>query len=187
MRKTLVVLFGFVCFAPIRLDANGTANIVAVAVERAPDHAYVVTGAFDVTASPEIVWQVLTDYDGIGGFVSSIKQSTIKHRADGHVLLEQQGVGRAWFVSLPIHVILDVEEDGNHTALTFHDVCGKSFTTYEGKWELTTAAGGTHVTYELKADPVGSQPGFVAKPAMRANVQKLLDEVRQEILTRSGR
>jgi hypothetical protein len=119
--------------------------------------------------------------------VSSIRQSTAKHQADGHVLLEQQGVGHAWFVSLPMHVILDVEEGANHTALSFRDVCGKSFTTYEGKWELTTRSGGTHVTYELKADPVGSQPGFVAKPAMRANVQKLLDDVRREILTRSAR
>jgi hypothetical protein len=38
---------------------------------------------------------------------------------------------RAWFVWLPMHVVLEVrEQDGR--MLVFRDVCGKSFTVYEG-------------------------------------------------------
>ena len=68
----------------------------------------IVEAAFDVNVPTPLAWEVLTDYEGIGRFVSSIRQSTIKKREVGRVLLEQHGVGRAWIVSLPMHVVLDV-------------------------------------------------------------------------------
>ena len=70
---------------------------------------------------------------------------------------------------------------------SFRDVCGKSFTTYEGTWELTTIDGGTRVTYRLKADPNGRQPAMLARSAIKGSVRKLLDEVRNEMLARAAR
>ena len=124
----------------------------SVDVEHGADKTYVVDAAFDVNVPASLAWEVLTDYEGIGRFVSSIRQSTIQRREAGRVLLEQHGVGRAWIVSLPMHVVLDVREH-DQRMLVFRDVCGKSFTTYEGTWELTTIGGGTRVTYRLTADP----------------------------------
>ena len=102
------------------------------------------------------------------------------------MLLEQHGVGRAWIVSLPMHVVLDVREH-DQRMLVFRDVCGKSFTTYEGTWELTTIGSGTRVTYRLTADPNGRQPAMLARSAIKGSVRKLLDEVRHEILARAAR
>jgi carbon monoxide dehydrogenase subunit G len=166
--------------------ALGANTPVSVDVERGADKAYVVDAAFDVNVPPSVVWEVLTDYEGIGRFVSSIRYSTIKKREAGRVLLEQQGVGRAWIVSLPMHVVLDVREQ-DQRVLAFRDVCGKSFTTYEGTWELSTIGGGTRVTYRLTADPNGRQPAMLARSAIRGSVRKLLDEVRHEILARAAR
>src|SRR5688572_20516767 len=109
------------------LNANTS---VSVDVERGTNKAYIVDAAFDVDAPAAIAWEVLTDYEGIGRFVSSIRQSTVKQRSGGRVLLEQHGVGRAWIVSLPMHVVLEVREQ-DARVLMFRDVCGKSFTTYE--------------------------------------------------------
>ena len=159
---------------------------VSVDVERGTDKAYVVDAAFDVNAPATIAWEVLTDYEGIGRFVSSIRQSTIKQRSGGRVLLEQHGVGRAWIVSLPMHVVLDVREQ-DQRVLAFRDVCGKSFTTYEGVWEITTIGSVTRVTYRLKADPGGRQPAMLARSAIGGSVRKLLDEVRVEMLARAAR
>lgn len=159
---------------------------VSVDVERSTDKAYMVDAAFDVNAPATIAWEVLTDYEGIGRFVSSIRQSTIKQRSAGRVLLEQQGVGRAWIVSLPMHVVLDVREH-DQRMLAFRDVCGKSFTTYEGAWEITTLGSVTRVTYRLKADPNGRQPAMFARSAIGGSVRKLLDEVRLEMLARAAR
>jgi carbon monoxide dehydrogenase subunit G len=159
---------------------------VSVDVERGTDKSYLVDAAFDVDAPATIAWEVLTDYEGIGRFVSSIRQSTIKQRSGGRVLLEQHGVGRAWIVSLPMHVVLEVREH-DQRLLAFRDLCGKSFTTYEGAWEITTIGSMTRVTYRLKADPGGRQPAMLARSAIGSSVRKLLDEVRLEMLARAAR
>lgn len=166
--------------------ALGANTPVSVDVESGAGKTYVVDAAFDVNVPPSIAWEVLTDYEGIGRFVSSIRQSTIRRREAGRVLLEQHGVGRAWIVSLPMHVILDVREQ-DQRVLAFRDVCGKTFTAYEGMWELSTIGAATRVTYRLKADPNGRQPAMLARSAIRGSVRKLLDEVRDEILARAAR
>ena len=165
---------------------SGANTPVSVDVESGAGKAYTVHAAFDVSVPPSVAWEVLTDYEGIGRFVSSIRHSAVKQRESGRVLLEQHGVGRAWIISVPMHVVLDVREQ-DRRVLAFRDVCGKSFTTYEGTWELTATAGGTRVTYRLKADPNGRQPAMLAKSAIRGSVKKLLDEVRGEILARAAR
>lgn len=175
---TLVLIFT----APLA----GADAPISVEVERAADKAYVVDAAFDVDAPSQIVWEVLTDYEGISRFVSSIRQSAVKQREPGRVLLEQHGVGRAWIFSMPMHVVLDVREH-DQRLLAFRDTCGKSFTSYEGAWELASVGARTRVTYHLKAAPTGGQPAALTRAAMRGNVKRLLEEVRAEILARAAR
>jgi carbon monoxide dehydrogenase subunit G len=165
---------------------TGASNAVVVDVDRDLDKSFVVEASFDVAAPPETVWAVLTDYEGIGRFVSSIRKSTVKQRDSGRLLLEQQGVGKAWIVSVPMHVVLEVREH-DQRVLEFRDICGKSFTVYEGRWEIEPGAGATRVTYRLKADPTGRQPAMLARSAIRNSVKKLLDEVKNEIIARTPR
>ena len=179
----LAILVALSVLSAPALSANSPVN---VDVERGADQAYMVDASFDVNVPATIAWEVLTDYEGIGRFVSSIRQSTIKKREAGRIVLEQHGVGRAWIISLPMHVILEVREQDQYV-LAFRDLCGKSFSTYEGQWELAAAGPRTRVTYRLKADPTGRQPAMLAKSAIKGSVKKLLDEVRQEILARAGR
>jgi carbon monoxide dehydrogenase subunit G len=159
---------------------------VSVEVNRSDDKAYTVEAAFEVTAGPDIAWKVLTDYEGIARFVSSIRQSTIRRREPGRVVLEQHGIGKAWIVTVPMHVVLDVRER-DERVLLFRDLCGKSFSTYEGQWDIAADGDRTRVTYRLKADPTGRQPAMLARSAIRGSVKKLLDEVRTEILARAAR
>jgi Polyketide cyclase / dehydrase and lipid transport len=180
-RAGLLVVLSILC-APVL----GAETPIKVEIERSADKAYMVDAAFDVNVPAPIAWEVLTDYEGIGRFVSSIRQSTIKEREPGRVLLEQHGVGTAWIFSVPMHVVLEVREH-DERVLAFHDVCGKSFTVYEGSWELSAIAGGTRVTYRLKADPTGRQPAMLAKSAIKGSVKTLLDEVRKEIVARGAR
>ena len=173
-------------FSILSASSSGANTPVSVDVVDGAGKTYVVDATFDVNVPASLAWEVLTDYEGIGRFVSSIRQSTIQRREAGRVLLEQHGVGRAWIVSLPMHVVLDVREY-DQRVLVFRDVCGKSFTTYKGTWELTTIGSGTRVTYHLTADPNGRQPAVLARSAIKGSVRKLLDEVRHEILARAAR
>jgi carbon monoxide dehydrogenase subunit G len=85
-----------------------------------------------------------------------------------------------------MHVVLDVREQ-HERVLAFRDLCGKSFSTYEGQWQISTDGDRTRVIYRLKADPNGRQPAMLARSAIRGSVRKLLDEVKTEILARVAR
>jgi carbon monoxide dehydrogenase subunit G len=185
-RRRLLPTCLVVVLSTLNAHTLGASTPVSVDVARGADKAYVVDATFDVNVPAAVAWDVLTDYEGIGRFVSSIRQSTILKRETGRVILEQHGVGRAWIVPLPMHVVLDVREQ-DQRMLVFRDVCGKSFTTYEGTWEIAETDGGTRVIYRLKADPNGGQPAMLARPAIRGSVRKLLAEVRAEILLRAAR
>src|SRR5688572_4767117 len=185
-RRPLHLTSSMVVLSILCTQTLGANTPINVDVDRGNDKAYVVGAAFDVNVPAPIAWEVLTDYEGIGRFVSSIRQSTIKHREAGRLLLEQHGVGRAWIISLPMHVVLDVREH-DQRVLAFHDVCGKSFSVYEGSWELSENNGRTRVTYRLKADPTGRQPAMLAKSAIKGSVKTLLDEVRKEMVARGAR
>jgi ribosome-associated toxin RatA of RatAB toxin-antitoxin module len=181
LRLTLVVLALFAFGAP----GVAAEPAIDVKVQQTAEGIYVVTGSFDVGSTSEAVWQVLTDYEAIGRFVSSISRSTIKKRESGRILLEQEGVGRAWVFSRRLHILLDVQEH-EQQAISFRDVCGESFKTYEGRWQLSAKPGGTRVAYELRAVPSGRQPGFIARTVIRKNVEGLLGDVRREVMGRFG-
>src|SRR5262249_40922386 len=69
-----------------------TANVVSGA------HGLEVEGRFEVKASPALAWSVLTNYDSIESFVSSMRESRVTKRGDGYVLVEQVAVGHLLFM-----------------------------------------------------------------------------------------
>jgi hypothetical protein len=159
------------------------ADPVDVAIRESEQGTYVVEGGFTVDAARPVVWAVLTDYEGIHDFVSSIRRSVVTERHPDHLLLLQEGVGRIFVFSKSIHVLLEVREDPERT-IAFRDVCGKSFESYAGKWRIEDGDQGLRVSYTLRAKPAFRQPGFVTRKSMRDNVRRLLEEVRLEIESR---
>jgi hypothetical protein len=145
---------------------------------------YDVSGAFTVAATTDEAWRVLTDYDGIAAFVSSIRKSRVVRRDPEALLVEQEGTGRFLFVSRGFKVTLLVTERPGR--IDFRDVEGRQFRAYEGSWTIETGDGGCKVAYALTAQPDPSMgPRFAAKRALRRSAERLLDEVRLEIERRA--
>ena len=69
-RRPLYHSVWIVVLSILSSSALGANTPVSVDVERSTDKAYVVDAAFDVNAPATIAWEVLTDYEGIGRFVS---------------------------------------------------------------------------------------------------------------------
>jgi carbon monoxide dehydrogenase subunit G len=154
-----------------------------VRVTRRPDKAYVVSGTFTVDASTAIVWGVLTDYDRIPSFVSSMRSSRVREtHADGSLLVEQEAVGDMLFLSRTMRVLLAVRRSPGKVHFT--DVGRKDFTMYDGDWEARRTSAGTAVSYRLLAAPRFLAPAFIASRAMKRGAQDLLDQVRAEIVRR---
>ena len=142
---------------------------------------YRIEGSFGVDASASVVWAVLTDYDRVSSFVSSMRSSTAD-RESGRLLVTQEAVGRAGPFSRTMHVVLEVTEQAPER-IAFRDVCGGSFQSYSGSWTIESDGAGVRVTYILDARPRSSPPLF-AKSIMASNARGLLEQVRIEILRR---
>jgi hypothetical protein len=165
--------------------AGAVPGPVSVSIVDAADGGYEVRGAFDVAASPEVAWSVLTDYERIGEFVKSIRKSVVVERVPDHILLEQEGVGKVLIFSKRAHVVLWVtEQDGRR--IQFRDTGGRDFTVYHGGWQIDTRDDVVHVSYSLTATLKSRRPAFLARTGFQDGARKLLSEVRAEIGRRAG-
>jgi hypothetical protein len=140
--------------------------------------AYIVEARFDVAASTAVVREVLTDYDGIPRFMPDIRTSIVRSREGSAVTVEQEAQSRFLMFSKTIHLLLQVQE-GAHV-LSFQDLCGASFTRYEGSWTLAAAGNGTTVVYKLTADPSFKVPASVIRRLLERNARQTIEHLRAE-------
>jgi len=163
-------------------EGAATAMLAAPSVSvTSAQSAYRIEGSFGVDTEASVAWAVLTDYDRVPSFVSSMRSSTAQ-RESGRLLVTQEAVGRAGPFSRTMHVVLEVTERAPER-IAFHDVGGGSFYSYAGSWTISPEGTGVRVTYVLDARPRSSPPLF-AKSIMSSNARSLLEQVRLEMLRR---
>lgn len=159
---------------------------VSLTLEELSNKRYEVNGTFLVQASSAAVWDVLTDYENIPRFVSSMKRSRVlERRADGMVFLEQEAAGGMFMLTKKVFVCLEVRR--GEQWLDFGDRCRRHFWFYEGGWRTRLGPDGTVVSYRLEVQPDFPAPGFLLRRVMRQGAAELLRQVRAEILRREGR
>jgi carbon monoxide dehydrogenase subunit G len=167
--------------AESRSDVSPEPAALAVSVTSAKG-AYRIEGSFAVETEPMVAWDVLTDYDGVPSFVSSMRSSTAQ-RESGRLLVTQEAVGRIGPFTRTMHVVLDVTEQ-EPEVIAFRDVCGGSFRSYTGSWRIEPDGAGLRITYTLDLRPRTSPPLF-AKSIIASNARGLLEQVRTEIRRRA--
>lgn len=177
MAKALL-LAGLLWAAPAA--AGAAPEEVSVSFQDAGDGSYRVEGRFTTEAPPELVWEVLTDYEGIERFVSSMRSSRVRQYEGGRAIVEQEASAQVLLFSRSIRVILAVTERPNE-AILFEDLSGKDFEFYRGTWRIEPAQGRVVVRYELHAKRRFKAPDFLAKGAARRMSGSLLEEVLLEI------
>jgi hypothetical protein len=116
--------------------------------------------------------------------VSSVRKSVVLERGSDYVLLEQEGSGKVFVFSKRIHVVLRITEV-DQQSIVFHDVSGRDFTSYEGRWDISETGGLTHVSYQLDATLRSKKPGFLVRGSMQGSARELLEQVRAEIVRRA--
>lgn len=146
-----------------------------------------VQGSFIVPVSGEVAWAVLTDYDHIAGFVTSMVSSRAERRSDGSLRVHQVATGSVMggVVRRRVHVELDTREEPPRR-IAFTDVLGKDFSFYVGEWLVVPMpdTGAVYVTYRLTAEPHGAIARAFCRGALRKTARQLLEQVRAEMLRR---
>lgn len=176
---------GLACALGLCVSSTAWGADVSLRIEEDRPGWYVMEGSFTVIATPETAWGVLTDYDHIGRFVSSIRTSRVLERHPDHIVLEQEASGGVLFFRRRTLVRLDIyEQPLRH--LWFQDTSGRDFLSYSGAWRLDGQPPALRVEYRLEAAPRFYVPGFLARGVFRKSAERLLDEVRLEMMKRSS-
>jgi ribosome-associated toxin RatA of RatAB toxin-antitoxin module len=144
-----------------------------------------VVGRFDVAVPPAAAWGVLTDYDHIADFVSSMRASAVVSRAPGALTVRQEAVVGAFPFRRTAHLLLNVREQPDHR-IEFRDLLERDFRLYQGEWELRPGPSGTTVTYRLHAQPNSAIPSFIDRAVLSRTALRLLTQVRAEMMRRAG-
>jgi len=145
---------------------------------------YSVRAELRTSAPPAVVWNVLSDYDHIDTFVTSMRASTSERRADGQLLVRQVAAVGVFPVHKTVHVDLEVIETPGHS-IAFHDVLGRDFHAYAGAWDIGADSTATIVYYWLEASPKAFVP-LVGRGMMSRGVRDLLTQVGSEIQRRAA-
>jgi carbon monoxide dehydrogenase subunit G len=177
----LAVAMASPAMAESRTDVSPQPAALAVSVTSTRG-AYRIEGSFGVETEPTVAWAVLTDYDGVPSFVSSMRSSSAQ-REEGRLLVTQEAIGRIGPFTRTMHVVLDVTEQ-EPEVIAFRDVCGGSFRSYAGTWKIEPDGDGLRITYTLDLRPRTSPPLF-AKSIIASNARGLLEQVRTEIRRRA--
>lgn len=176
------ITMGILCVA---LGWGGTAHAEGpvMALADLGQGTYKLEGHIMTQAEPYAVWKVLTDYENISTFVSSLRKSEVKGSTTERILLEQEALGKKFFISRRVRVLLQVAEMP-YKRIEFEDTLKEDFDFYRGSWEIESGTGGNHIFYRLHCKRRFVVPNFIAKDALRKSAEELLKDVEREILRR---
>lgn len=184
-RRRLSTTSGWLILCAALLFSAGRvmAQDVTMALQDLGHGTYRLEGRFKGTASPYDVWRVLTDYENISHFVSSLRMSSVRESTTDRILLEQEALGKKFVFTKRIRVMLQVTEMP-YKRVIFEDTLHADFSFYEGSWEIHKTAEGVEVVYRLSCQRKFMVPNALAKDALRQSAEDLLSEVRAEVLRR---
>jgi len=146
---------------------------------------FVIEGRSRLRATAAVAWDVLTDYDDIDRFVSSMRESRVTGRGSDYLLVEQVAVGRLLFFSRRMTTVLRVHEEPPGL-IRFEDVLGRDFDRYRGEWKIVDGGDQIEISYRLTARPSFAIPDVVARGSFQRTVRSLISEVGAEIERRAA-
>lgn len=138
--------------------------------------------SFTVPASRAQVWEVLTDFDHMAGFVSNLAVSKVLSREGTVLRVMQSGTAHRGTLDFPFEVLREVHLVPMHR-IESH-LIGGSMKRQEGVTEIAEEGGETRVVYHGESIPGVWIPPVVGKPFIEAEIREQFQELRQEILRR---
>ena len=130
-------------------------------------------------ASPERVWQQLTDYEHQSDYVPNLTSAKIVARTGSEVILDQDGRGGFFFFKRAVHLQVRVVETPK-SAIDVTLVSG-DMKRYTAHWQLTPAdsngASGTRIDYVGSLEPDFFVPPLFGNAIVLADIRKMLAAV----------
>lgn len=172
------------CAALLFAGRVARADTVTMALDDLGKGTYRLEGHIKVPGPTYDAWRVLTDYEHIQNFVTSLRKSSVRESSTDRLVLEQEALGKEFVFTKKIRVLMQVTEMP-YKRIMFEDISHEDFYFYEGSWEILSVPGnGLDVVYRLSCKRKFMVPNAIAKDALRKSATDLLSQVRAEILRR---
>jgi hypothetical protein len=128
------------------------------------------------TASPDLVWLILTSFEEMPEHLTILEQSRILAQEGTHRLVEQTASLELPLLPLSFRVVLDVLEE--RPFLYFSQREG-SFTEFSGYWrvELDHSSGGSRIRYYLEVDIPRGLRRWAVDRHLRRMIQRNLQDL----------
>lgn len=150
------------------------------------DGCFSVQGCLVTAASPDTVYQVLTDYDSLPRVFHNVEASMVRQCPDSGQKQLVQTCKWAFLVFSGTFVNeLNVVEDAASRQLTFSLVESAFMKEFVGSWDVQPAAEGlTKVRHRLSVRPMVAPPqkiGDLSKKIFKKQVMGILEDLAQEL------
>lgn len=138
-----------------------------------------------VKAPLPVIWDVLTDYDHMSGFISSLQYSGIEGHHDNILTVRQKGTGKLGLFSFTFENVREVEIVPSVEIRSHHisgDLESSTFTT-----RVIDVDGTPHIINIGRYVPRQWVPPLIGPALIGAETRKQFADIRAEILRRSSR
>ena len=162
------------------------AEEVTIEAERRGDAIEVSARAL-VAATAPLVWQVLTDYERLPGFIPGITKSVVRERRGNRVVVEQTGEARFLVFSFPIEVRFEVNESPPDWIES--RAVGGNLRRMDGRYDLRPVPGAGNrmeLRYRGDIEPSFELPPLVGVAALRGMVEEQFSAMVAEIERRAA-
>lgn len=142
-----------------------------------------------VTASPDAVWRVLTDYANLYKFIPNMTSSKILESYGNRKVIEQVDTRQVFIVSIVSRTKLAIEET-DRKQIDFHLIDG-DLSKMEGYWKIEPVssvpnrpANQVLITYTVNAQPSDSTPADAFYGIFKDALSDTLQAIKNEIKSR---
>ena len=167
-------------FAGILAAAEATPEMV-IDVVRNGD-AFIVDALLFAPVPRRDAWAVLTDFDGMSGFVPNLSASATTSREGNRVVIAQKGVARFGPLRFPFESVREVELQP-YDVVHSHNIRG-NMRQLDSVTRLGDAEGGTRISYHVRAVPGFWFPGYMGEVLLRHEVREQFEAIIKEMLRR---
>lgn len=141
----------------------------------------VIAGIF-VAANPDIIFEVLSDYDGFKNFMEDASESeVIERRSDRELTIRMVQCHSFLMLTIPLAMTLNVLEEPEKHTVTLSLVKGFGVRVYEGVWEIIPGKScQSRVTLTLRVATTIPAPGFLLNSLIANATAESLVQVQGE-------
>jgi ribosome-associated toxin RatA of RatAB toxin-antitoxin module len=136
-----------------------------------------------LTASPQLTWQILTDYERYTRFIPDMQVSRVVAREGPRLVLEQKGDMRFLWFRVPHEVRLDVTE--SPPSVVEARLISGTVRAMQGRYEVQSNGAGAKLTYAGRIVPDEEHRGLLDSTVIRANVARQFNALVKEIEDRA--